>query len=288
MIGHRDWAQTFHRIPKLVDSTMEKLGGSRIAPLGLTDAAQGDMFTDFETWEDELFWPAMAEKYGVTQAGAEGESAPSLSVEMSTPRTSTLRQDVREAVVVDVRDLCAPGAPPKRHLEIKLPSNMTYRSGDYLAVLPINPNQNVLRAMRRFQIPWDTYMTIKADGHTNLPTNVSLPVSDVLGAYVELGQPATKRVSHPSYSLSSHHRLPVIFSLAAVILTLIFQGILHLVEATKDEKTKEELQKLAGDDYLCEISVKKVSILRLLEKFPSIDPPFGTFLSLLPPMRVRQ
>ncbi|MDA4132638.1 MAG: hypothetical protein OK454_05875 [Thaumarchaeota archaeon] len=73
-----------------------------------------------------------------------------------------------------------------------------------------------------------------------------------------------------------------------VILTLIFQGILPLVEATKDEKTKEALQRLAGDDYISEISVKKVSILRLLEKFPSIDLPFGTFLSLLPPMRVRQ
>ena len=49
MTGHHDWAQTFHRTPKLVDSTMEKLGGTRIAPLGLSDAAQGDMFTDFET-----------------------------------------------------------------------------------------------------------------------------------------------------------------------------------------------------------------------------------------------
>ncbi|KAK9234132.1 cytochrome P450 [Lipomyces kononenkoae] len=36
--GHHDWSQTFHRIPKLIDSTLEKLGGTKIAPIGLSDA----------------------------------------------------------------------------------------------------------------------------------------------------------------------------------------------------------------------------------------------------------
>lgn len=158
------------------------------------------MFTDFETWEDEVFWPAMAARYGdatrgETDAGA-AVSAGGLAVEITTPRTSTLRQDVRGVVVVDARVLTGPGAPLKKLLEVQLPSDMSYQAGDYLAVLPINPEKNVRRTMRRFRIPWDAHMTITADGgRTNLPTNMSIPVNDVLGAYVELEQPATKRVS---------------------------------------------------------------------------------------------
>ncbi|KAK3938330.1 putative bifunctional P-450:NADPH-P450 reductase [Diplogelasinospora grovesii] len=258
--GHHDWAQTFHRIPKLVDNTVQARGGARICDMGLTDAAQGEMFTDFEQWEDETFWPAMEAKYGTTAQGADsGTYSPSLSVTFSTPRSSTLRQDVKEALVVATEELTAPGtAAPKTHIEIQLPSDVRYSAGDYLAVLPINPKETVNRAMRRFQLAWDAHITIEADRGTTLPTNIPVPVYDVLGAYVELAQPATKR------------------------------SILALSEAAKDSATKESLQNIAGAAYTTEVSRKRVSILDLLEKFPSVALPFGSFLALLPPMRVRQ
>ncbi len=161
--------------------------------MGLTDAAQGQMFTDFEQWEDEIFWPAMEEKYGAAEV--DGDHAPAISVQFSTPRSSALRQDVKEAVVVDARTLTAPGAREKRHIEVQLPTGMTYKPGDYLAILPINPIESVNRVMRRFHIAWDSNITIEADGRTSLPTGVPVPVYDILSAYVELAQPATKRVS---------------------------------------------------------------------------------------------
>jgi cytochrome P450/NADPH-cytochrome P450 reductase len=259
--GHHDWATTFHRIPKLVDATLAEHGATRIAPIGLTDAAQGNMLTDFETWEDDTFWLAMAEKYGVSAQPADGDVVPSgLSIEMSTPRSSTLRQDVKEAVVMAAKTLTAPEAPPKKHMEIQLPSDARYTAGDYLAILPLNPKETIHRAIRRFQLAWDTHITISAQGRTTLPTNISIPVNDVLGAYVELAQPATKR------------------------------SILSLIEATKDESAREQLTKFATDaeTYNKEISGKRVSILDLLERFPTVELPFATFLSLLPPMRVRQ
>lgn len=52
--GNHDWAQTFHRIPRLVDRRLEELGGKRVAELGLADAAGDDMFMTFETWQDEV------------------------------------------------------------------------------------------------------------------------------------------------------------------------------------------------------------------------------------------
>ncbi|KAI3395136.1 hypothetical protein diail_1751 [Diaporthe ilicicola] len=257
--GHHDWSSTFHKIPKMCDATIEKFGGTRIAPLGVADAADGDMFTKFESWEDEIFWPAMKEKYGVEADAQDGEGLQGgLSVEISTPRSSTLRQDVKEAVVTAARVLTSPEAPTKKHIEIQLPSDMTYSAGDYLAILPINPKEIVHRALRRFQLPWDAHVTISSQSQTTLPTGSSVPASDVLGAYVELAQPATKR------------------SIAA------------LAEATKDEETKAALKLLGGENYLTEVNAKRLSVLDLLEKYRSIELPFATFLSLLPPMRVRQ
>ncbi|KAK4235289.1 cytochrome P450 [Achaetomium macrosporum] len=258
--GHHDWNQTFHRIPKLVDQTMDARGGSRICEMGLTDVAEGDMFTDFEQWEDDVFWPAIEAKYGSAGAAVNGDDHgdSSLEVRFSTPRSSTLRQDVKEATVVAERILTSPGAPPKKHIEVQLPDGMTYKVGDYIAVLPINPKESVNRVMRRFQLSWDSHVTIGSDRWTALPTGTPVPVYDVLGSYVELSQPATKR------------------------------GILRLADAAKDDTTKQQLQALAGDAYATEISLKRTSILDLLERFPSVSLSFGTFLSLLPSMRPRQ
>ncbi|KAK0714759.1 cytochrome P450 [Lasiosphaeris hirsuta] len=256
--GHRDWSQTFHRVPKLIDETIETRGGCRISALGVTDAANGEMFENFEQWEDEVFWPAIEEKYGVV-GDADGEAfSPGISVEFSAPRSSTLRQDVKEAVVLDSKVLTGPGASEKKHIEIQLPSAMTYRPGDYLAVLPINPAKNVNRAMRRFNLAWDSHITIEADAKTTLPTSVPVPAYDVLGAYVELAQPATKR------------------------------SILALASLAPTPSIAADLTALAGPSYTAEISRKRVSVLDLLERFPAIPLPFSSFLALLPPMRVRQ
>lgn len=202
--GHHDWAQTFHKIPTLVDNQLSALGGERLAEMGKTDAAEGNMFEDFEAWEDSVLFPALKAKYNVGGDNADEASVPDLRIEITTPRASNLRQDVREAVVVAAHPLSGNDGDPgrKMHVEIQLPTDMTYNSGDYLAVLPFNRQASIMRTMRRFHLPWDAHITVHTDDggadstQTNLPTNTPLPAYGVLGAYVELGQPATKRVSH--------------------------------------------------------------------------------------------
>ncbi len=71
---------------------------------------------------------------------------------------------------------------------------MTYKSGDYLAVLPMNNPKNVKRVLKWAGLPWDAMLTIKAGSNTTLPTGHPISVFDVLGSYVELSQPATKKV----------------------------------------------------------------------------------------------
>jgi cytochrome P450/NADPH-cytochrome P450 reductase len=256
--GHRDWAKTFHRIPKYLDNTLEKRGAMRLVEMGGTDAAKGDIFTDFETWEDQVLWPAMRGRYGSTEVEGEGSLEATLDVEITTPRSTILRQDVREARVEEVETLSGTGVAAKKHIEISLPSDMTYSAGDYLAILPLNPKENIHRAMKHFGLSWDSMLTITSEGPTTLPTDTPISASDLLGAYIELAQPASKR------------------------------NILALVDATRDKGTSKELTHLSDEGFSEEITKKRVSVLDLLERFPSVQLPLGIFLKMQPPMRVRQ
>ncbi|EQB55734.1 cytochrome P450 [Colletotrichum gloeosporioides Cg-14] len=258
--GHADWVKTHQRIPKLIDSSLAERGAAQLIPLGTTDAKDRDMFSDFEAWEDDMLWPALVKRFGgQTQADDSNLSDAGISVSFSTPRTSTLRQDVRDALVLDSRPLVQGNVGPvKRHMEIQLPTNMRYSAGDYMAVLPHNPKDTVARVMRRFHLTWDSHVTIQASGPTTLPTNNSIPVSDVLSSYVELCQTATKR------------------------------NISGLAQLAKDEKIRHELQELASGSYDSEIKTKRLSVLDIAERFPTLMIPFNHFLLMLPPMRVRQ
>ncbi|UKZ78614.1 hypothetical protein TrVFT333_006360 [Trichoderma virens FT-333] len=256
--GHSDWAKSYHRIPRLVDVSLERLGARRIVPMGTTNAKDRDMFSDFESWEDEVLWPAIQKQFG---GCTENDNTPvsGLSVSFSTPRALTLRQDTKEGCVVATRTLVSnESAVIKKHIEVRLPSNVTYSTGDYLAVLPYNPKEAVSRAIRRFNLAWDSHVIIMASEPTTLPTDTSIPISTLLTSYVELGQPATKR------------------------------NILSLHSIAEDNQTKQELHHLATDAYDSDIRLKRVSILDIIEQFPDLPIPFNHFLLLLPPMRVRK
>ncbi|KAI0157150.1 bifunctional P-450:NADPH-P450 reductase [Hypoxylon sp. FL1284] len=256
--GHHDWSQTFHRIPKLVDTKLGEIGAKRLVELSLANAAGEDLFVAFETWEDNVLWPALNKLKAstVSDVTEEPEIVP-LKVHVSNTRTSILRQNVEDGTVVASKLLTADGEPRKKHIEIRLPPGTSYRAGDYLAVLPINPKETVQRAMRRFGLPWDANIRIEGAG-IRLPTNELVSANSILSDYVELAQPATKR------------------------------NILALADATDREEERKVLKQLATDGYDADILAKRVSVLDLLETYPTIDLPMGRFLSMLPPMRIRQ
>jgi cytochrome P450/NADPH-cytochrome P450 reductase len=57
--------------------------------------------------------------------------------------------------------MTSPLGRSKRHIEIALPDGMSYRAGDYLAVLPHNPIGVVMRALKRFDLASDTQIVIR-------------------------------------------------------------------------------------------------------------------------------
>ena len=59
-------------------------------------------------------------------------------------------------------------------------------------------------------------------------------------------------------------------------------------DTVEDEAARETLTALAGDDFSVEVTKKRVSVLDLLERFPNAKVPLEAFLTMLPPMRVRQ
>lgn len=193
--GHKDWSSTFYRVPILVDTKLEELGAKKLIERGSSDASQGDMFSDFDGWVEEKFWPAATAEFGVTSQSTRPVKK-GLDMEITTSaRASQLQQNVQSGKVLRTYILTAAREPEKRHLDIELPEDMSYEAGDYLSVLPLNPEESIRRVLIRFSIPRDAMITIKNGGPVNLPTNKPLSVFDLLKGLVELSQPARKKVS---------------------------------------------------------------------------------------------
>ena len=243
-----DWVASFQRIPKLIDSTLAEKGAKAITSRGTTDVALGTVFDDFDQWQDQCLWPTLNSKDDSNLIS----EVDSLVIEISTSaRASHLNHPVQDALVIRNEILTSPGAAEKRHMEIKLPTNTTYEAGDYLAILPVNNTRLIGRVLLRFGLPWDATMTIQRGSLTTIPVQQSLSVTIVLGTYVEMTAPATRK------------------------------NIAAILQLTTDESIKSTISSYAS-------ATPTPSVLELLESNPSISIPFSTYLSMLPPMRLRQ
>jgi cytochrome P450/NADPH-cytochrome P450 reductase len=193
--GNRQWARTYQAVPKRFDAALEAAGAVRIRPRGETDAG-GDFFGAFEEWYGGL-WADFGRALGKqVQAAPTGTQ---LQVEhIKAGRTAILRLgDLQHGEVIENRelvDLASPLGRSKRHIDIALPEGMSYRAGDYLAVLPHNPIGSVMRALKRFNLASDSQIVIRKpeSSLTSLPVDYPVNASEVLFHYVELAQPATR------------------------------------------------------------------------------------------------
>ena len=187
--GHKDWRATFHRIPKLVNERLASHGGTAIAETGLSDVSAGNVMADFETWLDNALLPALKRESPRSGATQTVSKLPEAEAEISTDeRVAILRQDLHVGIVKDARGLTsAEEKPAKRHMEIELPPDSIYECGDYLAVLPQNPEVSVRAILAHFGLPKDATIKLISRTFAPLPLNVSLSVTELLTDYYELG-----------------------------------------------------------------------------------------------------
>jgi cytochrome P450/NADPH-cytochrome P450 reductase len=146
----------------------------------------------------------------------------------------------------------------KRHIQIKLSEGMTYKTGDYINILPTNPDKTVKRVLKRFNLHPDDLLTIRGVGR-NLPIDTPISAKELISGFVELGQPATRRQ---------------------------VEGLLAKIDG--GEK-KAEIERLANTEiHAEEIVARRISLLDLLEANPEIKMDLGDYLLSLPPLRIRQ
>jgi cytochrome P450/NADPH-cytochrome P450 reductase len=253
--GNKDWARTYQEVPKTIDARLDAAGAGRIYARGEANA-RGDFFGDFDEWYAG-FWPAVDAALG--QKTSPPAAQPQLELQfVGNVRDPLLRQNgLALGTVVANRelvDLAKPGARSKRHVEIALPEGMSYRTGDYLAVLPLNPSELVQRALARFNLDYDSHVLLGMErGDTFLPTGTPVAVGELLSSYVELSVPATRT------------------------------QLEDLADVTADPAHRRELEALAQDRerHTAEILDKRVSLLDLLEMYPSCQLSFTTFLQML-------
>ncbi len=260
--GNRQWARTYQAVPKRFDAALESAGATRLRARGETDSG-GDFFGAFDEWYTGL-WGDLGRSLGkeVQAAPAGGQ----LQVEIvKAGRTAILRLgDLEHGEVVENRelvDMASPIGRSKRHIDIALPEGMSYRAGDYLAVLPHNPIGLVMRALKRFGLASDSQIVISKpeSSITSLPVGYPVNASELLFHYVELAQPATRA------------------------------QVTQLAAAARCPPEQVELSKLAEEGaYQREVLGKRVSVLELLERFASCEPGFAAFLEMLPPAKARQ
>ncbi len=266
--GNRQWARTYQFVPKRIDAALAAAGGTRLRERGEADAG-GDFFGAFDEWY-EGWWADLGRALG--HAVAEKPDAPAFDVEiLRTGREHALQLgELEQGAIVENRELVNVAAMDparvrsKRHLQIALPAGMSYRCGDYLAVLPRNAPANVQRALRRFGLANDTQIVIHrpssgAASAVTLPSGFPITASELLSNYVELAQPATRAQIH------------------------------QLAAATPCPPEAEALEALATDEsYARDVLDKRVSVLDLVERTASCALPFATFLAMLPLLRARQ
>ncbi|KAF2650408.1 fatty acid hydroxylase [Lophiostoma macrostomum CBS 122681] len=242
--GNRDWADTFQKIPSIVDDTFKRCGSSPLVVRGVSDATDNNIFNEFDRWADQSLWPALAKVYHI-EVREDTVSEIALDIIQNT-RATVLLQGGGQAMVQEARVLTAPSEPQKNHLKVRLPLGMAYESGDRLAILPVNLDARVKDVMTRFGLAVDARVANSEKCEQSVYT--------YLREYVELSQIATEKNVHA------------------------------IVQSMPEGSDQKELMTMSPNTII----TQKMSVLDILQKFPSAALPFTDYIAMLPPLHARQ
>jgi cytochrome P450/NADPH-cytochrome P450 reductase len=264
--GNSDWAATYQSVPRGIDEQLKAHGGRSVYGRGEGDA-RSDLDGQFEKWFAAL-GPAAAQEFGLaSNITRSADDEPLYKIEPVAP--SAVNAIVAQGGVAPMKVLVnselqnKAGAHPSdrstRHIEVQLPSGISYRVGDHLSVVPRNDPALVDSVARRFGfLPADQIRLQVAEGRrAQLPVGDAVSVGRLLTEFVELQQVATRKQIQ---IMSENTRCPV---------------------------TKPKLLAFVGDDaastegYRIEVLGKRKSVFDLLEEHPACELPFHAYLEML-------
>ena len=168
---------------------------------------------------------------------------------------------MKVAVNTELQNKSGPNASPRstRHIEVELPSGVSYRVGDHLSVLPRNDAALVESVARRFGfMSADRIRLNVGEGRrSQLPVGEIISVGRLLTEFVELQHTATRR------------------------------HIQVMADNTRCPVTRPKLLALCGEDsesserYRNEVLAKKKSVFDLMAEHPACELPFHLYLEML-------
>lgn len=268
--GNRDWASTFQAVPRLIDDRLAELGGERIIDRGESDARE-DADSAFHAWFDGL-WPKVGAALGLSvDFTAPAQAAPLYEVEVVDRIASNpvaVQTSAVAMAILENRELQGPNAPRStRHVEVELPEGTTYRAGDHLCVVPVNPRATVQRLLKRFGYDDGVFIRVNATGgrRSPFPKDSAISVRRLAEAYGELQAVASRK---DVALLARHTRCPK-------------------TKASLDALAAPAPGNYASDAYRSEVFLKRKSVLDLLEEFPACELPFGVYLEMIPWLQPR-
>lgn len=251
-VGNSEWLDTYHKVPKDIDAYFTKFGASKITENGFVDVKDDPV----GPWEDfqEKFLQKLGQAISDTDEGIIADVTTSdnaTTIGAPSLLTGTVRQNT------DLAD--ASVGARKKHIEIELPSGVSYETGDYLTILAHNHVDIIRRVQRRFGLKSDDKVSVKGTKKTYLQTTAPMPVIEFLGTRVELYTPITQR------------------------------QLKKLATVTNDAKEKAAIERLAEDEaYKTEVLKKRFSVLDILEDYPTCALPFASYIDMLKGMAMRQ
>lgn len=281
--GNSQWAGTYQKFGRVVDTALLNAGSTCIAAMGEADMDGGQAELEFARWSlacivqlfkgagiplpDTLADQLHAKITPLETFVWEGRTPDDLAMEhRRLLLDAVLRMPVLKgseawfASVGKNRELVRDVERSTRHIEIALPAGCSYSAGDHLGVYGCNPEAVVLAYLRRVSMAPDAVVRIEG----NLPeslliTNTAISAYAALGFFVELQQPATR-------------------------------AQLHFLAGKAAGSTRKRLDALAsfeGKDFEEYVVVNRRTLLEVLEDVPEVRVTLGELLALLPPAKPR-
>jgi cytochrome P450/NADPH-cytochrome P450 reductase len=292
-LGNSQW-NAFLAFPRYVDKKLSELGATRLADLGYGDVGSPVWERLHADWNARV-WPVLLELSGAQATAAASQRVAAAraaagvltGADSSTAMAKSLRADAAprvllvptilsnavgietvEARAVVCRELqSAESAKHTRHVEISLPSGVTYKAGDHLGVCPKNDEDRVARLARRLGAELDSlFMVPKTMNVRAVPKGVVLQVRNLLTNLVDIaGRPT------------------------APLLELLAEKAADPDEQSRLLQIRDVLASPDGPDspLRAAIDAGGYDVVHLLDSFPSCRLNIFEFLRVAQPLRPR-
>ena len=209
----------YNRVVEVVDANLEKIGATRLAPVGKADDANNTTQEDFTAWRDDILFKMLREDRDWSEKSAvyepelvivEDESMEPTDLYIDEPvhaeKSTGLSLDsspIRQIRVQETRPLFSAVNRSCIHVEFDLTAHpqVVYKTGDHLAVWASNPDDEVDRLLSilgsdylrgRQHTPVHVRLSPEQDGFGRIPVPSPTTVDSLFRRHLEICAPVSR------------------------------------------------------------------------------------------------